>query len=108
MEKEIRELIDFLNYHTKLYDEGTPIISDKEWDAIQAGAISEAKLTQILNNADIDSIRQRATPRATTTLNAAKINRIKAMKASGYTNAVIAEQMGISASTVSKYMNGKE
>ena len=83
-------------------------ISDKEWDAIQAGAISEAKLTQILNNADIDSIRQRATPRATTTLNAAKINRIKAMKASGYTNAVIAEQMGISASTVSKYMNGKE
>ena len=32
MEKEIRELIDFLNYHTKLYDEGTPIISDKEWD----------------------------------------------------------------------------
>lgn len=83
-------------------------ISDKEWDAIQAGAISEAKLTQILNNADIDSVRQRATPRATTTLNTAKINRIKAMKASGYTNAVIAEQMGISASTVSKYMNGKE
>jgi len=32
LEKEIRELIDFLNYHTKLYDEGTPIISDKEWD----------------------------------------------------------------------------
>lgn len=32
MEKEIRKLIDFLNYHTKLYDEGTPIISDKEWD----------------------------------------------------------------------------
>ena len=32
MEKKIRELIDTLNYHTKLYDEGHPEISDKEWD----------------------------------------------------------------------------
>lgn len=32
MEKKIRELIDMLNYHTKLYDEGHPEISDKEWD----------------------------------------------------------------------------
>ena len=29
---EMKELIDKLNYHTKLYDEGHPIISDKEWD----------------------------------------------------------------------------
>lgn len=28
----IRELIDKLNYYTKLYDEGRPEISDKEWD----------------------------------------------------------------------------
>lgn len=82
-------------------------ITDKDWEAIQAGAISEAKLMQILNNADIDEVRKRATPRTTTTLNAAKINRIKAMKASGYTNAEIADQMGIAASTVSNYVNGK-
>ena len=29
---EIRNLIDKLNYHTKLYDMGKPEISDKEWD----------------------------------------------------------------------------
>ena len=30
--KKIRELIDKLNYYTKLYDEGHPAISDREWD----------------------------------------------------------------------------
>ena len=29
---EMRELIDKLNYYTKLYDEGNPAISDAEWD----------------------------------------------------------------------------
>ena len=32
MENEIRTLVDKLNYYTKLYDEGHPVISDKEWD----------------------------------------------------------------------------
>ena len=34
MKKEIRKIIDKLNYYTKLYDEGRPEISDKEWDAL--------------------------------------------------------------------------
>lgn len=29
---EMNELIEKLNYYTKLYDEGNPAISDKEWD----------------------------------------------------------------------------
>lgn len=29
---KIRELIEYLNYHTKCYDEGHPEISDTEWD----------------------------------------------------------------------------
>ena len=32
MEDRIRELIDKLNYYTKFYDMGQPLISDKEWD----------------------------------------------------------------------------
>lgn len=83
-------------------------ITDKEWEAIQAGAISENKLTQIINNADIDTLRQRATPRSTTTLSTAKINKITSMNASGYTTYEIAEALGVSSSTVSKYLNGKE
>lgn len=80
-------------------------ITDREWEAIQAGSISDNKLTQILRYTDADALRQRATPRTTTQLSTAKVNKIKAMVASGYTNADIAESLGISSSTVSKYLN---
>lgn len=83
-------------------------ITDKEWEAIQAGAISENKLTQILNNTNIDVVRQKATPRATTSLSTAKQGRISALSASGYSTSEIAEALGVSTSTVSKYLNGKE
>lgn len=78
-------------------------ITDREWEAIQAGAISNNKLQQIVAHTDTDELRQRATPRATTTLSQAKINKIQNMRASGYTNAEIAEAIGVSTSTVFKY-----
>lgn len=81
-------------------------ITDREWEAIQAGAISENKLKQILANTDVDSLRQRATPRSYTTLNEAKIGRIKAMSASGKTLSEIANVLGVSTSTVSEYLKG--
>lgn len=79
-------------------------ITDKEWAAIQAGAISENVLKKILNNTDVDSLRERATPRSTTTLSQAKINRIKSLSASNYTASEIAKKLGVSASTVSNYL----
>jgi hypothetical protein len=82
-------------------------ISDREWEAIQAGAISENKLKRILANADIDELRQRATPRDTQTISSAKASRIRNMTATGkYTIAEIANQLGLSTSTVQKYMKG--
>lgn len=80
-------------------------ISDGEWRAIQAGAISDTTLSEILRYADPDTVRARATPRTTTQLSQARINRIRAMANSGNTNAEIAEAMGISPSAVSKYLN---
>lgn len=80
-------------------------VSEREWEAIQAGAISDNKLTRILKNADMDVIRQYATPKTYTTITPAKANKIKALKASGYTTAEIAERLGVSTSTVQKYMN---
>ena len=80
-------------------------ISDREWEAIQAGAITDSKLSQILRYADPDEVKQRATPRTATQLSAAKINKIKSMAASGYSNAEIAEAIGKSTSTVLKYLN---
>ena len=83
----------------------TPIvISDREWQAIQAGAVSDNVLTKILDNTDVDNLRARATPRATTELSSAKKALIRSRAAAGYTNAQIAESLGISPSTVAKYL----
>lgn len=85
----------------------TPIsITDREWEAIQAGAISENILKSILDNTDKDNLRERATPRVYNTLSQSQISRIKTKAASGYSTAEIARQMGISSSAVSKYLKG--
>lgn len=81
-------------------------ITDREWEAIQAGAIGSTVLKSILNHTDTDTIKEKATPRSTTgTLTTAKINRIKQLASMGYTNAQIATSVGVSASTVIKYMD---
>lgn len=82
------------------------VITDREWEAIQAGAISENTLSKILNNTDTDNLRQKATPRAASTLSTAKINKIKAMNNSNYSLSEIAKALGVSTSTVSNYLKG--
>ena len=79
-------------------------ITDKEWEAIQAGAISESKLIKILNNTDIDVLREKATPKTRNTVSQAQVNRIKALSASNYTLADIAKKLGLSTSTVASYL----
>ena len=81
-------------------------ITDKEWEAIQAGAINKSTLRSILNNTDVDNLRERAMPRSSTTLSKTKINTIKAMSASNFTLAQIAEKLNVSTATVAKYLKG--
>lgn len=81
-------------------------LDEKRWNAIQSGAISENQLIKILNNADIDQVREFATPKSRLTLSQAKINKVKAMQSSGnYSIAEIAQAIGVSSSTVSKYLD---
>lgn len=83
-------------------------ITDIEWEAIQAGAVSENVLTQILNNADPDSLRSRATPRqAPNTLTTTQINRARSLSNSNYTLDEIARKLGVSTTTVSNYLRGE-
>lgn len=82
------------------------VITDKEWEAIQAGAISNNKLKEILDNSDPDSLRSRAMPKQAKGLSNAQIARIKALNTSNFTIGEIAEKMGISPSTVSQYLKG--
>lgn len=79
-------------------------ITEREWAAIQAGAVSDNQLKQILDHADIDKVRQYATPRQTAALSTAKQAKVRAMKESGYTTEEISKAVGVSTSTVSKYL----
>lgn len=79
-------------------------ISDREWEAIQSGAISESRLKDILNNTDVDKLKQRAMPRSTGTLTTAQINRVKALASSNFTLDEIAKKMGKSPTTIAKYI----
>lgn len=80
-------------------------MTDREWDAVQAGAISENLLTKILNNMDGTEIKKRATPKDTGIgLSDAKISQIKAKANSGYSTAEIAESLGYSTATIRKYL----
>ena len=83
-------------------------ITPKEWEAIQAGAISNNKLVQIINNSDLDKLKELATPRTAVILSDSKKAMIKSRSASGYTLSDIADSLGISTTTVQKVLSGKE
>lgn len=81
-------------------------ITDREWEAIQAGAVSENILKKILNNTDADNLRDRSMPKTRTTVSQTKINRIKSYAASNYTLEQIATKLNLSPTTVSEYLKG--
>lgn len=81
------------------------VITDSEWAAIQAGAVSNHKLDQILNNSDPDRVKELATPRADSVMTNAKTQRALAMQASGYTQAEIAAALGVSLTTLKTHLS---
>ena len=80
-------------------------ITPREWEAIQAGAISHNQLDQILDKADIDGVRKLATPKTQRLMTSARVVRAQQMIANGYTLADIASQMGVSLSTLKASIN---
>ena len=82
-------------------------ITPKEWDAIQAGAITDSLLRSILDATDTDKIREYATPRNDVGLSKGKVSRLYALQRSGYTNAEIAKALNVPVSTVLYYMRQK-
>lgn len=80
-------------------------ITPEEWKAIQAGAITGNKLSLILANADKDRVRKLATPRQATEMTPAKLAIAKARLASGYTQAEVAQSLGVPVSTLESAIN---
>lgn len=80
-------------------------ITDKEWEAIQAGAISSTMLEKVMRYSDTDSLRAKAMPKSAVSLPEAKVSKLKSMASSGmYTNQEIANALGCSPSTVASYL----
>lgn len=77
-------------------------ITEREWEAIQAGAISDTKLTQILRYADIAAVRQLATPRERRGMSASARSLARQLLRAGYPQSVVAERVGVSTSTLSR------
>jgi transposase len=81
-------------------------ISDNEWNAIQAGAISNNKLDQILNNADLDKVKALATPKSRLLMTDSKKAAARAMLDAGYTQAEVADHLGVSLTTLKTSLHG--
>lgn len=97
--KELMKARDEVGAHSATID-----ITPKEWKAIQAGAIHDTTQQKIFMKADPEQLRNYAMPKASNAISQAKRNRIDRMKDSGYTTAEIAKAVGVSDSTVIKYL----
>lgn len=82
-------------------------ISDRQWEAIQAGAISSTKLEEILKNTDVDALKKRALPRTPKGISPAKLATAKMRIKNGYTAKEVAESLGVSVDTLYRALEQK-
>lgn len=78
------------------------ILTDAQWEAIQAGAISNNKLEQILQHANLERVKELATPKAQLLMSSTNINRAQALLDRGFTQAEVADHLGVSLSTLQR------
>lgn len=93
--KAMDEARDAVNggVHTKRY---RITLTDREWDAIQAGAISETQFKRVIRYSDKDELKKRALPRQGTGLKASTRSRAIMLLNKGYAPSTVAKELGIS------------
>lgn len=85
----------------KIGSDKSPLTA-REWEAIQAGAISATKLGEILTHADMTRVRELATPRTRTSLSPGQMARARQLESLGRSTADIARELGLPRSTVAE------
>lgn len=95
--KRAREIVGASRYQIK--------ISDKEWEAIQAGAVAKTTQSEIFRFTDSDKLKELAMPKQQPKLTKTYVNTAKAMLDRGYTIEEVAERFDVSPSTLSKAIN---
>lgn len=99
---ESRSRVGALSKNPRAKDNISIYIEDHEWEAIRAGAVSTTTLRSILNYADMDRVRELAMPKDSRGVNSAKLSRARSLISRGYTQAEVAEMVGLSVSTLKK------
>lgn len=83
----------------------TVTFTDKEWEAVQANAISKTTLKELLRYADSDKVKERALPKDKTVMTTSKIAIARSRLSAGYSYREVAEMLGVSVSTLQSAMN---
>ena len=78
------------------------VLTDREWDAIQAGAISDNQLKTILRYSDSTKIKERALPRTQTGMRPSAKSRARMLLNIGYSPSAVAEELHVSVATLAK------
>lgn len=89
-------------------------IEPREWEAIQAGAITKSRLNQILDNTDVEKVKALATPREKSSMSTTDLDRAKLMLLESpstglpkHTLAEVADQLGVSVDTLRSALAGE-
>jgi hypothetical protein len=80
-------------------------LTDAEWEAIQAGAISDTKMRRVIRYSDTAELKARALPRANTGMSASQRSRARLLINKGYAPATVASELGVSLDTLRKEFN---
>jgi hypothetical protein len=83
-------------------------IEPDEWEAIQAGAITHSKLKQILNNSDMEKVKELSMPKEHKVMSASQKSRAQGMLDNGRTMAEVASALGVTLATLKRNLYGGE
>ena len=102
--KALDEARDAVNggTHVKRYQ---ITLTDREWDAIQAGAISDTQFQKVLRYSDTSEIKKRALPRQSSGMKPSTKSRARLLLNAGYAPSTVANDLGISVQTLAKEFN---
>ena len=85
-------------------DKSDIIIEEREMQALNAGAFTNTKTMEIFNHANPDRLRELISRKSDSGLSDSQIALAKAKLADGYSRADVAKDLGVSASTIAKYV----
>ena len=80
-------------------------LTDREWEAIQAGAISDTQFQKVVRYSDKEKLKQRAMPRTSTGMKSSTRSRARLLLNSGKAPSTVAKELGVSVQTLAKEFN---